>query len=146
MWFHTWPGTLGWERAEGLKVIDSNPADNSVEGNMSKMEFGFRSCPVCSPCLPMRLISLCQHGLGVFHLLHGRLRHHHQLLHQDRHRVQTQAQDLRAEHPGGAHARGFRIFARTLRALHFQIRGRLFGPDSQERQENAHPCQFPGPE
>ncbi|CAG03325.1 unnamed protein product [Tetraodon nigroviridis] len=94
--------------------------------------------------LGLRLVLL--HGLGVFHLLHGRIRHHHQLLHQDRHRVQTQAQDLRAEHPGGARPRGFRILARTLRALHFQIRGHLFGPDSEERQENAHPCRFSGPE
>lgn len=89
--------------------------------------------------------ALRQHGLGFLHLLHGRIRHHHQLLHQDRHRVQAQAQDLRAEHPRGARARGFRIFPRTLRALHLQIRGRVFQPDAEKRQENPHTCRLAGP-
>lgn len=101
-------------------------------------------------CWFTKWISLCsvvhQHGLGVLHLLHGRIGHHPQLLHEDRHRVQAQAQDLRAEHPGGARAGGFRIFPGTLRAFHLQIYGVLFQPDPEKRQENSHTCWLSGPE
>lgn len=81
-----------------------------------------------------------QHGLGVLHLLHGRICHYNKLLHQDRHRVQAQTQDVRAEHPRGARARGFWIFTRTLCALHLQSCGPLFQPDPQKWQENPYSC------
>lgn len=85
------------------------------------------------------LLLVCfQHGLGVLHLLHGRIGHHTQLLHKDRHRVQAQTQDLRTKPTRGARAGGFWTFPGVFIALHLQICGGLFQPDPEEWEESSH--------
>lgn len=125
----------------GLKAIDTNPTNYRVKILRGKCQHVL-ICPIffLTPSVSY------QHGLGVLHLLYGRVGHHAQLVHQDRHRVPAQTQDLRAEHPGGARQGGFRVFPRALRALHLQIRGGVFEPVAEKRQENSHTCGLAGPE
>lgn len=89
---------------------------------------------------------LCQHCLGILHLLYGRFSHDSQLLHKDCHRVQAQTQDLWAKHPWGGRKGGFRILTGTFGALPLQICGDLFQPEHARRQENSNTCWLFGPE
>lgn len=154
---HLTCGLACLQGAEGLKAIDTNLCKQKYWGKTVKMLFGlcpYTSARAVAPCAELSdffffsffFPPFNQHGVGILHLLHGRVSHHFQLLHEDRHRVQAQTQDLRAKHTRGERTGGLRIFPGTLCALHLQIGGGLFQPDSEKRQENPHSCWLSGPD
>lgn len=76
-----------------------------------------------------------QHGLGLLHLLHGCLRHHPQLLHQDGDRVPAQAQAVRAGPARGAELPGpggLPLLPGPFPPVHLQRRGGLPRPQRHQ--------------